>query len=142
MRAYDIALFTFIFMFMMNMIYDLGVFDAGEKMEETWNQTDFERAYSDLNRTVQSTDQEIQESSPNYFFDSVKLAIQGMAAFTTAFVKATVLVPESLKFIIGNFGATETEAALIGYPLGAFIWLIYAVGIMQLASGRGIKDME
>ena len=142
MRAYDIALFTFIFVFMLSAVQEFGIFDAGITMSDSWDESDFESAYTSINESIESASKDVQESSPNYFFESIKLSIQGIIAFTTAFAKSTVLVPELFRSILNGLGMTQSEAAIIGYPLGVFVWIVYIVGVIQLSSGRSMRDME
>lgn len=142
MRAYDIALFTFIFVFMLSAVQEFGIFEAGITMSDSWDQSDFESAYTSLNESIESSSKEISESNPNYFFESIKLGIQAIIAFTTAFAKSTVLVPELFRSILNGLGMTHEQSAIIGYPLGVFVWMVYIVGVMQLSAGRSMKDME
>lgn len=142
MRAYDIALFTFIFVFMLSAVEEFGIFDAGITMSDSWDDSDFTTAYSSINESIESASKDVSESNPNYFFESIKLSIQGIIAFTTAFAKSTVLVPELFRSILNGLGMTQSQSAIIGYPLGVFVWIVYVIGMIQLSAGRSMRDME
>lgn len=142
MRAYEIALFTFLFTFMLAMVQQLGIMEASVTMSQGWNESDFSAAYSGLNSSMESASKQVQESVPNYFFESIKLTIEGFRAFATALVGSTVFVPELFRNIMSGLGMPATEAALIGYPLGVMVWFVYVIGMIQLALGRSLRDAE
>lgn len=142
MRAYDIAIFTFVFMFVLGMVQQLDLTGASLTMSQSWNETQFSTAYSGLNQSIATADQEVQQASPNYFFESIKLAIQGFRAFATAIISSTIMAPEMLKNILIGLGLTQTEASLVGYPFGIMIWVVYVMGMIQFASGRSTREFQ
>jgi len=137
MRAYDVSLFTFLFVLSLGMLRNINVFGTTVQVDSRWNYTSFQNSYGIMNSSLSGSAATVSASSSTA--DSIGMFISASRSFISMFVDSTVMVPEMFKTILSGFGLSSADAATIGYPIGVMVWFVYAVGIMQWWAGRNLE---
>ena len=140
MRAYDIALFTFLFMLSANLLINMNLMGAGLSVRSEWNESTFRSAYEDINTTMAGQSASIYESSGNSWADNIVLFLSGFRVAAKILIDSTIAAPETFTMIISGFGVPN--ASVIGEPIGIMVIFIYVIGIVQLAFGKSMQGQS
>jgi len=138
MRMYDIALFLFIFNYILGFIsaelVPLGSDADIQPLDSQYTTTGFDsRAEDTINKVNQLNDGGVM-AEINWLVENVRLTITALPSVITAFADATVFLP----FMLNHIGVTGEIVVIVT----AIVWFVYFVGIFQLVTGRNIRGAQ
>ena len=141
MKAWTIAVFTFIFMLSLNMLSGLGIFKATCMVDSSWGDADFLEAYATLNTSMGSATG-VAEATPSSWGGAPAMVSSGVLAFGIMLVKSVVLAPETLGWMIGCMGASTADTTVITALISVLVLMVYAAAAIQFFADRRFGEME
>jgi len=141
MRFWDIAVFIFIFNMGLALMTSMGLFGGGPGAM-SGDQTLTQKDVGDVTEETKSIEpQNGMLGDLNWLVQNVRLVVSGIGMFLGAMFDAVTVRPMLINVMCSNMKC--------GSAMNQFIWLItgvvefsYVTGVIQLITGRNIKQMQ
>ena len=146
MKVYSIALFIFIVNMVIGLVntLDLTVADYAPAQDKTAI-INPEEAEKKIAGTV-GENQNTFIASLNWLTENVYLAIQGIGAFISMLLNATIFSYDTYYSFLCYEGVDCTEFSSFmwkfAFGLSSITYLVYTVALIQLATGKNFPGME
>ena len=138
MRAYDLALFSFMFMLSLSLFTQLGIttdsygsLGMGDSGLNATAYTEYQTRHINSTLQVDATD---NTNIFNWFGAVYKFVFIGIPLVIKILLDSTLLIPVML-------GMLDVPDPLV-VILTAAIWFVYALGILQWVTGKSMRDQQ